>query len=353
MTVTEVKGFGRQKGHTELYRGAEYVVDFLPKIKIEVVVDDDRRARDRGDQRQPRAPARSATARSSCCRSSRWFAFAPGSAATARSDSRTSEEETKVKEKTIRKLFGALSVAALLVFATERVVAHAEEAKAQEQSQATAGRARCGRRGRDSRGAEVRHGRYGVDAHQLGARHADDARARAVLRRHGAAARTCSRRSCTASSRSASSACSGCSSATRSRSAPTHGGLIGGLDFFGLVRHRRHGERGTPTIPHMRSCRTRVMFAVITPALISGAFAERMKFSAYALVHAPVGDARLRPDRALGVGTGRLARRKLGALDFAGGTVVHISSRRLGAGRRARARQAPRLSADAPCRRTT
>ena len=41
MTVTEVKGFGRQKGHTELYRGAEYVVDFLPKIKIEIAVDDD------------------------------------------------------------------------------------------------------------------------------------------------------------------------------------------------------------------------------------------------------------------------------------------------------------------------
>ena len=41
LTVTEVKGFGRQKGHTELYRGAEYVVDFLPKIKIEVVVGDD------------------------------------------------------------------------------------------------------------------------------------------------------------------------------------------------------------------------------------------------------------------------------------------------------------------------
>ena len=41
MTVTEVKGFGRQKGHTELYRGAEYVVDFLPKIKIEIVVPDD------------------------------------------------------------------------------------------------------------------------------------------------------------------------------------------------------------------------------------------------------------------------------------------------------------------------
>jgi nitrogen regulatory protein P-II 1 len=41
MTATEVKGFGRQKGHTELYRGAEYVVDFLPKVKIEVVVDED------------------------------------------------------------------------------------------------------------------------------------------------------------------------------------------------------------------------------------------------------------------------------------------------------------------------
>ena len=39
LTVTEVKGFGRQKGHTELYRGAEYVVDFLPKIKLEIVVD--------------------------------------------------------------------------------------------------------------------------------------------------------------------------------------------------------------------------------------------------------------------------------------------------------------------------
>ena len=41
MTVTEVKGFGRQKGHTELYRGAEYVVDFLPKVKVEVVCSDD------------------------------------------------------------------------------------------------------------------------------------------------------------------------------------------------------------------------------------------------------------------------------------------------------------------------
>ncbi len=41
MTVTEVKGFGRQKGHTEIYRGSEYTVDFLPKVKIEIIVDDD------------------------------------------------------------------------------------------------------------------------------------------------------------------------------------------------------------------------------------------------------------------------------------------------------------------------
>ncbi len=42
MTVGEVKGFGRQKGHTELYRGAEYIVDFLPKVKLEIVVDNDK-----------------------------------------------------------------------------------------------------------------------------------------------------------------------------------------------------------------------------------------------------------------------------------------------------------------------
>ena len=42
MTVTEVKGFGRQKGHTEIYRGSEYTVDFLPKVKLEIVVPDDK-----------------------------------------------------------------------------------------------------------------------------------------------------------------------------------------------------------------------------------------------------------------------------------------------------------------------
>ena len=53
MTVTEVQGFGRQAGHTEVYRGAEYTIDFVPKVRIEVLADDGRRrARGRGDRRR-------------------------------------------------------------------------------------------------------------------------------------------------------------------------------------------------------------------------------------------------------------------------------------------------------------
>ena len=64
MTVTEVQGFGRQGGHTEMYRGAEYKIDFVPKVKLEIVVDDaDVDARRRRHRRPPPAPARSATAR--------------------------------------------------------------------------------------------------------------------------------------------------------------------------------------------------------------------------------------------------------------------------------------------------
>ena len=68
MTVVEVKGFGRQKGHTEIYRGSEYTVDFLPKVKIEIVVADARPTRRWMPlSRRPR-PARLATARSLCIR---------------------------------------------------------------------------------------------------------------------------------------------------------------------------------------------------------------------------------------------------------------------------------------------
>ena len=55
LTVSEVKGFGRQKGHTELYRGAEYVVDFLPKVKLEIIVSDELTAAGRRDYRARRA----------------------------------------------------------------------------------------------------------------------------------------------------------------------------------------------------------------------------------------------------------------------------------------------------------
>ena len=65
MTVSEVKGFGRQKGHTEVYRGAEYVIDFLPKIKIEVVLDMPSSNAQSRPSRIPREPTRLATARSS------------------------------------------------------------------------------------------------------------------------------------------------------------------------------------------------------------------------------------------------------------------------------------------------
>lgn len=65
LTATEVKGFGRQKGHTELYRGAEYVVDFLPKIKLEIAVSDELCDKWSSRSPRPRTPAGSATGRSS------------------------------------------------------------------------------------------------------------------------------------------------------------------------------------------------------------------------------------------------------------------------------------------------
>ena len=87
ITVLEAKGFGRQKGHTELYRGAEYVVDFLPKVKIEVVVADENLADARSRRSaRPRRPAASATARFCVARSTRRSASAPARPAPTRSD---------------------------------------------------------------------------------------------------------------------------------------------------------------------------------------------------------------------------------------------------------------------------
>src|SRR5207247_6339261 len=86
MTVTEVRGFGRQKGHTELYRGSEYTVDFLPKVKIEVVVGDHLVDKVTSTIAGAAKTARSATARSSCCPSTRRSGSAP-----ARRESRPSD----------------------------------------------------------------------------------------------------------------------------------------------------------------------------------------------------------------------------------------------------------------------
>ena len=69
MTVSEVQGFGRQRGHTEVYRGTEYTVDFVPKVRVEVLVDDSEVERVAGRSSPPPAPTRSATAR---CGSARW-----------------------------------------------------------------------------------------------------------------------------------------------------------------------------------------------------------------------------------------------------------------------------------------
>ena len=77
ITVTEVKGFGRQKGHTELYRGAEYVVDFLPKVKIEIGVTDEQLDAAIEAVTKSAHTGRSATERVSSSRWSRPFASAP------------------------------------------------------------------------------------------------------------------------------------------------------------------------------------------------------------------------------------------------------------------------------------
>ena len=84
ITATEAKGFGRQKGHTELYRGAEYVVDFLPKVKLEIVVEDDQV--ERVVEAITPAPGASAMARSSCLPSKWRCASAPASATVTRSE---------------------------------------------------------------------------------------------------------------------------------------------------------------------------------------------------------------------------------------------------------------------------
>ncbi len=84
LTVTEVKGFGRQKGHTELYRGAEYVVDFLPKVKLRWWFRAIYKMRPSKPSSKLRAPAKSATAKSLSPMLSTWCGSAPGKPTTPR-----------------------------------------------------------------------------------------------------------------------------------------------------------------------------------------------------------------------------------------------------------------------------
>ncbi len=110
ITVTEVKGFGRQKGHTELYRGAEYVVDFLPKVKIEVAVADDRRRAGHRGHRKRRAHRQDR--RRQDLRRPRWnrsSASVPARPVRTRSDSRPQDPTKRVP--TMKKLLACLALA--------------------------------------------------------------------------------------------------------------------------------------------------------------------------------------------------------------------------------------------------
>ena len=122
---------------------------------------------------------------------------------------------------------------------------------------------------------------------------------------------------------------------------PDKGGIIGGLDFIGLNHVGAAPERYAPTVPATAFMVFQMMFAIITPALIAGAFAERMKFSGYLmfiglwsiLVYAPVAHWEW--------GGGFLGASGVGALDFAGGAVVHANAGRRGARDRDLPGQAP------------
>ena len=98
ITVTEVKGFGRQKGHTELYRGAEYVVDFLPKVKIEAAVDDDLVDRVIEAIESAARTGKIGDGKIFVSTSSRSSASAPARPARKRSERRTRHDETEQRQ---------------------------------------------------------------------------------------------------------------------------------------------------------------------------------------------------------------------------------------------------------------
>src|SRR2546428_601366 len=217
MTVSEVRGFGRQKGHTELYRGGEYTVDFLPKIKIEVVVPD--------HLVDKVAEVIAGAAKTGNIGDGKIFVNPVQTAVRIR----TGERDALA---TLMQSFIILAVISIQWILWGYTLA------------------------------------FG----------------------------------------------------------PDKGGIIGGLEWFGL---RGVGvepfDAYSKTIPHQVFMLFQMMFAVITPALITGAFAERKKFSAFLLFTVLWATFVYDPLAHWVWGDGGWLK-KLGALDFAGGTVVHISS---------------------------
>ena len=135
---------------------------------------------------------------------------------------------------------------------------------------------------------------------------------------------------------------------------PDKGGIIGGLDWIGLrgVGAEPNADYAA-TIPHQAFMVFQMMFAIITPALITGAFAERKKFSAFLALHRCCGPRSSTTRSRTGCGATAAGSRKLGALDFAGGTVVHITSGVSALVARARASASARATGTSRCRRTT
>jgi Amt family ammonium transporter len=226
-----------------------------------------------------------------------------------------------VKEKKTRKLFGALAVGALLVFATARVIAHAEEAQAQEQSQATA---------TPEAAAAPAAPKFdtGDTAWML------TSSALVLMMTipglalfYGGLVRSKN----VLSTLMHSFFCAALISVTwvlygySLAFGPDVGGWIGSTAFFGLSGILGTASAVAPTIPQMLFVIYQATFAIITPALISGTFAERLRFPAFAL-YMLLWSTFLYNPLCHWVWGGGWIGAKIGALDFAGGTVVHISS---------------------------
>ena len=241
MTVSEVRGFGRQKGHTELYRGGEYTVDFLPKIKVEVVVPDhlvDKVA----EVVPPRPrPATSVTARSSCSPWKRRSGSGPASETRARSKIASTQEDTIREDRTF-------ALATLLVLAPRPWRASADPG-------ARRSGAGPGRGARRPRPRPRRRSTAGDTAWMLTSAALVllmTARPGALLRRHGAAEERA--RHAHAELRHPGAdlvqwVLWGYSLAF----GPDKGGIIGGLEWIGLQRRRA----GAATRTTRRPSRTR------------------------------------------------------------------------------------------------